>query len=169
MTRADVGNWRDVVETIEAATGRAAQPILSQFRAETLIDVATGEVRQAETLAGRTVVAFSGIGNPASFRALLERLGFKIGGEVIFADHHDYTAADLETVRERARHGGADMIVTTEKDAGKIAPLLKSGEQVWAVRLSLEILSGRERFERLVLGNDEVGTMNDERGERCIA
>jgi tetraacyldisaccharide 4'-kinase len=155
MTRADVGNWRDVVDTIEAATGRAAQPILSQFRAETLIDVATGEVRKAETLAGRTVVAVSGIGNPASFATLLQRLGFKIGDQIVFADHHDYTTADLESVRERARHSGADMIVTTEKDAGKIAPLLKSGEQVWAVRLSLDILSGRERFERTIFGEAE--------------
>lgn len=166
MTRADVGNWRDVVETIEAATGRAAQPILSQFRAETLIDVATGEVRKAETLAGRTVVAVSGIGNPASFATLLHRLGFKIGDQIVFADHHDYTTTDLESMRERARQSGADMIVTTEKDASKIAPLLKSGEQVWAVRLSLEILSGREQWEKLLGAtmNDEVRTMNVEMG-----
>lgn len=162
MTRADVGNWRDVVETIEAATGRATQPILSQFRAETVIDVTTGEVRKAETLAGRTVVAVSGIGNPASFATLLHRLGLRVGDQIVFADHHDYTAADLESVRERARRSGADMIVTTEKDAGKVAPLLKSGEQVWAVRLSLEILSGREQWDQLLGAamNDKVGTMN---------
>jgi len=155
MTRADVGNWRDVAETIDIATGRTAQPILGQFRSETLVHVATGEVRQAGTLAGRTVVAFSGIGSPNSFRALLQRLGATIGGEMIFADHHDYRAVDLEAVRERVRQSGADLIVTTEKDAGKIAPLLQSGEQVWAVRLSLDILSGRERFEQLMLGEPE--------------
>ena len=162
MTRADVGNWRDVAETIDIAMGRTTQPILGQFRSETLVHVATGEVRQAGTLAGQTVVAFSGIGSPASFRALLQRLGATIGGEMIFADHHDYRAVDLKAVRERARQSGADLIVTTEKDAGKIAPLLQSGEQVWAVRLGLDILSGREQWEQ-VLGatmSDEVGTMN---------
>jgi len=162
MTRTDVGNWRDVAETIERATGRTAPPILSRFCAETLVNVATGEVRQAGTLAGRTVVAFSGIGSPASFRALLQRLGFTIGGEMIFADHHDYRAIDLESVRERARQSGADLIVTTEKDAGKIAPLLKSDEQVWAVRLGFDILSGQEQWEQLLGAtmNDEVRTMN---------
>jgi tetraacyldisaccharide 4'-kinase len=162
LTRADVGHWRDIVETIEAATGRTMQPILGQFPAETLVNVATGEARKADTLAGRTIVAFSGIGNPASFATLLHRLGFKIGGEVIFADHHDYTTADLEAVRERARQSGADMIVTTEKDAGKVAPLLRSGEEVWAVRLGLEILSGREQWDQLLGAtmNDKVGTMN---------
>jgi 3-deoxy-D-manno-octulosonic-acid transferase len=166
MTRADVGNWRDLVETIEAATGRAVQPILSRFRAETVIDVATGEARKAETLTGRTVAAVSGIGNPASFATLLHRLGLRIGEQIVFADHHDYTATDLESVRERAGRSGADLVVTTEKDAGKIAPLLKPGEQVWAVRLSLEIISGRERWEQLLGAtmNGEVGTMNVEMG-----
>ncbi len=155
MTRTEVGNWRDVAETIERAAGRTAPPILSRFRAETLVNVATGEVRQVETLAGRTVVVFSGIGSPASFRALLQHLSFKINGEMIFADHHDYRASDLESVRERARQSGTGLIVTTEKDAGKVAPLLTAGDQVWAVRLRLDILSGRERFEAMMLGEPE--------------
>ena len=162
MTRTDLGDWRDIAETIEQAAGRIAPPILSRFRAETLINVATGEVRQAGTLAGRTIVAFSGIGSPVSFGLLLRRLGFKVGGEMIFADHHAYQAADLESVRERARQSGADLIVTTEKDAGKVAPLLKAGEQVWAVRLGLDILSGREQWEQLLGAamHNEAGTMN---------
>ena len=155
MTRTDAGDWRDVAETIERAAGRIPPPMLSRFRAEALVNVASGELRQAGTLAGRTVTAFSGIGNPASFRALLQQAGFRIGGEVVFADHHDYRAADLDAVRERARLDGADLIVTTEKDAGKVAPLLKGGEQVWAVRLGLEILSGRERFEHVMAGEAE--------------
>jgi len=167
MTRTDLGDWRDIAETIEMAAGSIAPPILSRFRAETLVNVTTGEVRQAGTMAGRTIVAFSGIGSPVSFGMLLRRLGFKVGGEMIFADHHDYRAVDLESVRARARQSGADLIVTTEKDAGKVAPLLKAGEQVWAVRLGLDILSGREHWERMVLGNDEVGMMSDERRERC--
>ena len=155
MTRTDAGNWQDIAETIDIATGRKTQPVLSRFRAETLVNVATGEIRQTWTLAGRTVVAFSGIGNPASFATLLHRLGLRIGDQIVFADHHDYTTADLEAVRERARQSGADLIVTTEKDAGKIAPLLQSGEQIWAVRLSLDILSGREHVERMMFGEAE--------------
>jgi 3-deoxy-D-manno-octulosonic-acid transferase len=155
MTRTDAGDWQDVAKTIERTTGETTPPILSRFRAEALMNVASGEVRPADALAGRMVVAFSGIGNPASFRALLLRLGVRIAGERIFVDHHDYTAADLETVRERARRSGADLIVTTEKDAGKVTPLLKAGDEVWALRLGLDILSGRERWERMMLGEAE--------------
>ncbi|MGH7260651.1 MAG: tetraacyldisaccharide 4'-kinase [Nitrospiraceae bacterium] len=167
LTRADMGNWRDAVAALEAATGRAVQPIRSRFTAQALVNVVTGEVRVVDTLSGRRALAFSGIGNPASFRMLLQSLGLTIGDEIVFADHHAYGASDLESVRERAGRCGVDVIVTTEKDAGKVAPFLKSGEPVWAVRLGLDILDGRERFDRLVLGNDEVGTMSDERRERC--
>lgn len=167
LTRTDAGNHQAVVAAMAAAMGRAAQPILSKFCAAAVVHVATGEVREAATLSGRTAVAFSGIGNPASFRTLLQGLGLMIKDELVFPDHHDYGAADLEAVRGLARRGGAEVIVTTEKDAGKIAALLKPGEPVWAVRLGVEILDGRERFDRLVLGNDEVGTMSDEHRERC--
>jgi tetraacyldisaccharide 4'-kinase len=167
MTRTDAGDWRDVAETIERAAGRMPLPILSRFRAEALVNLASGETRPVGTPAGRMVVAFSGIGSPASFRTLLQEAGFTIGGEMIFADHHDYSAGDLESVRERARITGADLIVTTEKDAGKVAPLLKPGEQIWAVRLGLDIVSGREQWDRLVLGNGKAGTVSTERRERC--
>jgi len=155
MTRTDAGNWRDVAETIGLATGGKMQPILSQFRADRLVNVGTGEIREADTITGQRVIAFSGVGSPASFRALLQQRGATINGEMIFPDHHDYRAVDLESVRARARQSGADLIVTTEKDAGKVAPLLQSGEQIWAIRLSLEITSGREQFERMVLGEAE--------------
>ncbi len=167
LTRADMGNWRDVAAAIEAATGKAVPPIRSRFTAQALVNVATGEVRAVEMLSGRRALAFSGIGNPASFLMLLRSLGLTVGDEIAFADHHAYSTSDLEMVRERAGRCGADMIVTTEKDAGKVAPFLKPGEPVWAVRLGLEVLDGRERFDRLILGNDEVGTMSDERRERC--
>lgn len=162
LTRADVGDWRDIAETIAQATGRPVQPIVSRFRAEALVHVATGEVRPADMLTGRRILAFSGVGHPASFRGLLERLGGRLGDEVVFADHHDYTAADLATVRARARRSGAELVVTTEKDAGKVAPLVEPGEPVWAVRLDLDIVSGWEQWEQ-VLGTpmtDPVGPMN---------
>jgi tetraacyldisaccharide 4'-kinase len=42
------------------------------------------------------------------------------------------------------------LLVTTEKDAGKVAPFLKAADACWAVRLRTEIVSGRDRLERLL-------------------
>ena len=169
LTRTDGGNHQAVAETLNRAAGSLPMPMRSRFCADTVIRVATGEARPVETLAGRAVLAFSGIGNPASFRTLLQGLGAAIRGEKIFPDHHAYGATDLDAIRGEARRVGADLIVTTEKDAGKIAPLLARDDAVWAVRIGLEIMGGREQFDRFVIGNDERRTMNAEYREQCRA
>jgi tetraacyldisaccharide 4'-kinase len=57
--------------------------------------------------------AFAGLAdNEQFFRAV------NAAGTMSFPDHHRYTAADLQRIREAA--AGADAIVTTEKDAVKI-------------------------------------------------
>jgi 3-deoxy-D-manno-octulosonic-acid transferase len=152
LTRADGGNHQAVADALKRAAGVVPSPMRSRFRADAAIRVATGEVRPVETLAGRLVMAFSGIGNPGSFRSLLQGLGATIRSEKIFPDHHAYDAADLDAIRQEAKRACADLIVTTEKDAGKIVPLLAREEAVWAVRIGLEIVDGREQFDRLILG-----------------
>jgi tetraacyldisaccharide 4'-kinase len=152
LTRVGDGDVRRVMASLAQAAGVLPPPMRSRFLAETAIQVATGEVRPAGSLSGRAVTAFSGIGNPASFRGLLQTLGATIRSERIFPDHHEYGAADLEAIRGEAARAGADLIVTTEKDAGKIAPLLGRNDQVWAIRLGVEIVEGREQFDRLILG-----------------
>ena len=97
-------------------------------------------------------MAFSGIANPTSFRTLLADQGVKVLAELVFPDHHAYTDADLNQVRGKVEECGAELVVTTEKDAGKIVPLLNQKDRLLALRLGTEILEGRERLERLVLG-----------------
>jgi tetraacyldisaccharide 4'-kinase len=70
-------------------------------------------------LAGRPVVAFAGIGDPGKFFATLRAAGCEMQGEVAFADHHPYSAADLASLSERAR-ATASLLVTTAKDARRL-------------------------------------------------
>jgi len=155
LTRTDGGDPQRVLAVLEAAAGTLPSPARSRFSADAVINVATSEVRPATSLAGRAALAVSGIGNPASFRALLRTVGVCVRGESIFPDHHGYAIADLEAIRADAKRMGADLIVTTEKDAGKLAPLLTRSDQVWAVRLGLEIVEGRESFDRLIQDQPE--------------
>jgi tetraacyldisaccharide 4'-kinase len=155
LTRADmVVHPHAVAATIAAATGRESQPILVRFAAEGFVEVLTGASEKKEFLSGRTALAFSGIANAGSFRTLLAGLGAEIRDELIFPDHYVYSSGDLAMVRNRAERCRADVIVTTEKDAGKLASLVRPEDRVWALRLGTEILEGRERLERLVLGRD---------------
>ena len=56
----------------------------------------------------------------------------------------------IDTIRAKAKACGADLLVTTEKDADKVAPLLVPEDACWAVRLRTEIVSGQEDLERLL-------------------
>jgi tetraacyldisaccharide 4'-kinase len=127
---------------------------LARFRAERFVEMRTGAWKRPEEMAGQTAVAFSGIGNASSFRGLLEHNGLKILDEIIFPDHHDYTSHDIEMIRGAAARHGVHLIVTTEKDAVKVEPLMGPEGRFWAVRLGTEIVEGREQLEHLILGND---------------
>ena len=153
VTRADTAaGLNPVLEPIRKATGLDSRPILVRFKAEGFVDVLTGGVEEHERVSGRTAFAFSGIGNPASFQTLLADQGIKVLDELVFPDHHAYTGADLSQVRQRTEECRAELVVTTEKDAWKIVSLLNQKDRFLALRLGTEILEGRERLERLVLG-----------------
>ncbi|HJU03869.1 MAG TPA: tetraacyldisaccharide 4'-kinase [Nitrospiraceae bacterium] len=140
---------------LTAANDAEIDPILIRFDADAYVDVATGKVYPLQDAVDRPVVLFSGIGNAGSFRRLVSSLGVSVRDEVIFPDHHAYTKADMEKVRERVTQSGSTLLLTTEKDAVKIASLIDPDETVWAVRLSTEIVSGRERLERMLMMSAE--------------
>ncbi len=112
-------------------------------------------------LKGERVLAVSGIGNPDSFRWLLVAAGATVADHCVFPDHHAYSREDLQRVKQAAERVGADRIVTTEKDAVKLAGLVSSpspleGEgrvrgDIWAVRIELVWIEGREEWARMVL------------------
>ena len=64
-------------------------------------------------------LAFAGIGNPQRFFSCLRQHGLSIIEEIIFPDHHIYSAADLGHLESRAAHLQAQLI-TTPKDAVKV-------------------------------------------------
>ena len=69
-----------------------------------------------DSLSGKPVLAFCGIGNPSSFRETLLGMGTEIKGFMAFGDHHRYDARDVQRIMGTASECNADWIVTTEKD-----------------------------------------------------
>ncbi|MCX6133975.1 MAG: tetraacyldisaccharide 4'-kinase [Ignavibacteriales bacterium] len=70
-------------------------------------------------LKGKTVLAFSGIGNPKSFRKTLDALGVLVKTHVEFPDHHPYDGSELKKLEEEGRALGVDFLITTEKDVAR--------------------------------------------------
>jgi tetraacyldisaccharide 4'-kinase len=79
-----------------------------------------------QSLRGRRVVAFAGIGRPAKFFATLREAGADLADAVSFPDHHRFTPRELADVIARAERLGA-VPVTTAKDAVRLPkPVLQT-------------------------------------------
>jgi tetraacyldisaccharide 4'-kinase len=152
VTRAGQGEFHGVFEAIHHIAP-AARLCATDFVPTGLRRIDGSRSQPPDALKGERVVAFSGIGNPESFRRLLERLGALVVDHCLFPDHHVYCIRDMRRVVQLAATLRADRVVTTEKDAVKIR-LLTHGDDdpgVWALRIDLEWLAGGEEWKRLVL------------------
>ena len=80
-----------------------------------------GSPLEVREVARRRCVAACGVAQPARFAAALSALDLPAEETFVFADHHRYTDRDLTRIRRAADRTGAAMLVTTEKDAVKLA------------------------------------------------
>lgn len=102
-------------------------------------------------LEGRRVFAFAGIARPESFRRSIESLGGEVAAFRAYPDHHPYSEKDVEDILTTSRERGADIILTTEKDGVKLSGLGSAVSGICMLRIEMEILSDKERFEDIVL------------------
>ena len=101
-----------------------------------------------ESLRGQRVLAFCGLGNPAGFRHTLEVCGYNVVGFHEFPDHHAYGSGDLKALAAAARQAGAEALVCTQKDLVKIGVDRLGDRPLWAVRVGIDFLTGRDEFEQ---------------------
>jgi tetraacyldisaccharide 4'-kinase len=163
VTRADVpAQVTEVYRRLEATLGTKPDPIQVVFRPESLVSVVTRASQPLSWSKGKTGLLCSGVGHAGSFRSLVERIGIKILDEVAYADHHTYTSQDVERLSARATELQAELVVTTEKDACKLAALLHPTDSWWAVRLTTDVMAGEKRLRRLVIGVGEKARLKAE-------
>jgi tetraacyldisaccharide 4'-kinase len=72
------------------------------------------------------VIAFCAIARPENFVDTLRTGGVRVVDWIAFADHHRYTAEDMQQLTERLRARAGDVFITTEKDAVKLTPELRA-------------------------------------------
>jgi tetraacyldisaccharide 4'-kinase len=153
VTRADVpAQVSEVCRKLDATHGSIPDPIQAVFRPENLVSVVTGVLQPLSWSKGKTALLCSGVGHAGSFRSLVEQIGIRILDEVSYVDHHAYTSQDVERLRARVSELQVELVVTTEKDACKMASLLHPTDDWWAVRLTTDMTVGKDRLRRLVLG-----------------
>ncbi len=103
-------------------------PALPVLQAELVQD------NSIQALAGRTIVAFAGIALPEKFFTPLRQAGAVVVSARRFADHHQYTARELDALCREARDHNAEL-VTTPKDAVRLPAAFRARVRVIGVKL----------------------------------
>ncbi len=107
-----------------------------------------GEWEELHSLKGKKALVFSGIAHPNYFSSLLKKCGMEIVKEVVFPDHHLYTASDLASLEKEGK--GTDWFVTTEKDMVKLKRLNMGHLPIRALRIEVRIWEEEEFYQRVM-------------------
>lgn len=121
------------------------------FTPELLVSAQADQTQPLEWARGKPAWLVSGIGNSESFRRSATSIGVEVVGETAFQDHYRYQAGDVSRIRSDVKMAGAEMILTTEKDAGKLSAFLQPQDPWWALRIRADIIRGEERLRRLMI------------------
>jgi len=106
------------------------------------------DAASVQTLQGRRVLAFAGIGDPGRFFRTLRNAGVDVAVEKSFGDHHPYTTTEIEALLAQARREGLTL-VTTEKDLVKLSDMPAAAEIAgFPVALDVEDREGLRNLVR---------------------
>ncbi|WP_375458754.1 tetraacyldisaccharide 4'-kinase [uncultured Enterovirga sp.] len=87
----------------------------------------------AASLAGRRVLAFAGIGQPAKFVRTCREAGLEVAATRDFPDHHPFTAPEISDLLDAAERDHL-VPVTTEKDEVRLRALAGSEPRLGLIR-----------------------------------
>lgn len=128
-----------IVRSLVAAT--PGVPFAAVELATESVRNAAGEERPLATLAGRAVLAIASIAGPRDFAAQLSLAG-ALPTLAAFADHHDFSEADVSRLARAAVAPG--LAVCTLKDHVKLSPLWPRGAPpLWYVTQRVRVEMGQ--------------------------
>ncbi len=116
-----------------------------------LIPLNTKQTLSFSALENLNVAAVCGIANPERFFNMLEAFRTNICFQKCFRDHHHYQTSHIEELIEIAVARKADVIITTQKDAVKISPLLSSSEiPFYYLKIKFDIQQGELLLNKML-------------------
>jgi tetraacyldisaccharide 4'-kinase len=134
--------------------GRLREPLSSLSRASAIVlmdgvipDQVPRREEQSVWRVSRSIVppetsdtcfAFCGIARPQNFLADLRKAGTRVVGMREFADHHLYSAPDVELLLRLLQQSGATAFITTEKDEVNLGGHLREMRPVHVVPVQMQ-------------------------------
>jgi len=109
------------------------------------------DIFSVDLLKNRKVWAFTGIGDPDSFHRTLTTLGARVVGFEAFPDHYWFKYEDFQRLAREGEAGGAEVLITTEKDMIRLEGFTPGKLSLWAVAVKHEFLeNSRKEFEEFL-------------------
>jgi len=152
LTRTDVVD-ESQLEKLRARVGALAPRAAVMATAHHPKALLLPDGREAESLdwlSGRRVYVFCGIGNPDGFLRTVAQLSADIVAATFLPDHFSYGDNDLAALAAACARAGAEVAVTTEKDAVKLAKAWPGPLPLRALRIAMVVTSGAERLEDML-------------------
>ncbi len=110
---------------------------------------AQGATQSVAQLAGESVAAFAGIGNPHGFYHSLQQLGCDVVARREFPDHHHYSRDDMMALQQwLAGYAQLSAVICTCKDLVKMDATHIGRVPLWALSIDVQVAVGREELER---------------------
>ncbi|RMG06054.1 MAG: tetraacyldisaccharide 4'-kinase [Acidobacteria bacterium] len=81
------------------------------------------KIEAIDEIKANKTLAFCAIANPDAFFQLLKAENFKICATKVFPDHYRYSQEDVSRIETLAMQKGANLLITTPKDAVKLRKL----------------------------------------------
>jgi len=125
-----------------------ADAVVAQARSRCVrvTDLASEATHTSDSLRGRRVFLAAGIGNPASFRRLVNQLGVEVASAYCFPDHHAYREADVDRLRSMSHRADAQTILVTQKDGVKLRMLSSDLQGFWQLEIETVVDDGEDQL-----------------------
>jgi len=149
LTKCVNGVPTDLVRQLRRWNPRA-ELIACRHQPRHLQDLYSTRQQPLEWIKNRPVALLSGIAAPESFEREIQRFGARPVVTTRYPDHHWYTAEELRGWIREARRQGAEVAVTTEKDAVRFPPLELDGLPLYYLRMEIELADGSETMDQCV-------------------
>jgi len=148
LTKSNGGNHLRHIKSFIRSHNRRAEIIECCHRPQYLEQVFhRGNKEELSYLKGKKISAICAIAWPKSFEDFLEELGAEIVYRTSYADHHRFTQQEILDFVNDSKEHGAELMVTTEKDAVRIPRLGRCDLDLFFLRVEIDILSGQENFD----------------------
>lgn len=149
----DIARTNDFISQHPAVTRSLSDKMIFSAcrKPRDLIRGRVGTVFPLEYLRDKKIVAFAGIAEPEYFRKTIQSVGGDVVRFIAFPDHYLYESQDIIKIRDALRESEAHMILTTEKDGTKLIGFPEFLDNIFMLRIDMEIGSLQEEFKSLVM------------------